>query len=96
MKASGTHGVASEALPVIVEVQDAQGLGFSGVPVTFTVTAGGGHLSASNVITDSTGRARTTLTLGITPGKNTVRAAAVEVQQSAIFTIHCYQCEFSE
>ena len=87
VKASGTHGVAGEALPVIVEVQDEQGLGFSGVPVTFTVTAGGGHLSASNVITDRTGRARTTLTLGTTPGKNTVRAAAVEVQQPVILTI---------
>ena len=84
---SGTHGVAGGALPVIVEVQDEQGLGFSGVPVTFTVTAGGGHLSASNVITDSTGRARTTLTLGTTAGKNTVRAVAERAPRPVSFTI---------
>ena len=87
VKVSGTHGVAGEDLPVIVEVQDEQGLGFSGVPITFTVTAGGGHLSASNVITDNTGRARTTLTLGITPGKNTVRAAAAQAPRPVSFTI---------
>ena len=87
VKVSGTHGVAGGALPVIVEVQDAQGFGFSGVPVVFAVTAGGGHLSVSDVITDITGRARVTLTLGTTPGRNTIRATAVEVQQPVIFTI---------
>ena len=87
VKVSGTHGVADTALPVIVEVQDERGFGFSGVPVTFTVTAGGGRVSASNVITDTTGRARTTLTLGTIPGKNTVRTTAVEVRRPALFTI---------
>ena len=84
---SGTHGVAGAALPLIVEVQDENGFGFSGVPVTFTVTAGGGQLSASKVITDATGRARTTLTLGSTPGKNTVRTTVVETPQPVSFTI---------
>ena len=87
VKISGIHGVAGASLPFIVEVQDEQGLGFSGVPVTFTVTAGGGHLSDSNVITDSTGRARTTLTLGTTPGKNTVRAIAAQAPRPVSFTI---------
>ena len=87
VKVSGTHGVAGISLPVIAEVQDEQGLGFSGVPVTFTVTAGGGRLSTSNAITDVTGRARTNLTLGAKPGKNTVRAAAVGVRQPALFSI---------
>ena len=84
---SGTHGVADTVHPISVEVQDAHGFGFSGVPVTFTVTAGGGHLNASNVITDSTGRARTTLTLGPVPGKNTIRAAAAEVLRPVSFSI---------
>ena len=84
---SGTHGVAGTAVPVIVEVQDAQGLGFSGVPVTFTVTAGGGQLNASNVIADSRGSARTTLTLGPVPGKNTIRAVAAEVLRPVSFSI---------
>ena len=87
VKVSGTQGIAGKPLPVIVEVRDEQGLGFSGVPVTFSVTAGGGRVSTSNVITDITGRARTTLTLGTTPGKNTVRAAAVEVRRPTLFTI---------
>ena len=87
LKVSGTHGVAGAALPLIVEVQDENGFGFSGVPVTFTVTAGGGQLTAPNVITDRTGRARTTLTLGSTPGKNTVRVAATGVARPVSFTI---------
>ena len=84
---SGMHGVAGTAHPIGVEVQDAHGFGFSGVPVTFTVTAGGGQLNASNVIADSTGRARTTLTLGPVPGKNTIRAAAAEVLRPVSFSI---------
>ena len=87
VKISGTHSVVGTALPIIVEVQDEQGLGFFGVPVTFTLTTGSGHLSASKVITDATGRAWATLKLGNTPGKNTVRAAAVEVRQPALFNI---------
>ncbi len=84
---SGTHGVVGTAHPIGVEVQDAHGFGFSGVPVTFTVTAGGGQLSASNVIADNTGRARTTLTLGPVSGKNTIRATAAEVLRPVSFSI---------
>ena len=87
VKISGTRGVAGRALPVIVEVQDEKGLGFAGVPVTFAVTAGGGRLYPSNVITDITGRAGTTVTLGAIPGRNTIQATAVEVRQPTIFTI---------
>ena len=79
--------MAGAALPLIVEVQDENGFGFSGVPVTFTVTAGGGQLTAPNVITDRTGRARTTLTLGSTPGQNTVRVAATGVSRSVSLAI---------
>ena len=74
IKVSGTRGVAGEVLPLIVEVQDEHGFGFAGVPVTFSIIAGGGSLSTVNVITDHTGRAGTTFTLGTTPGKYTVRA----------------------
>ena len=87
VKVSGTHGVAGTILPVIMEVQDEQGFGFSGVPVTFTVTAGNGQLSDSNVITDAIGRAQTILRLDATPGKNVVRATVVEIQRPALFTI---------
>ena len=42
--------------------------------VTFAVTAGGGTLSATSATTNASGRAQTTLTLGDTPGDNTVAA----------------------
>ena len=88
LKILGAHGVAGSALTVVVEVQDENGLGFSGVPVTFTITTGGGKLSALQLpSTDITGRARTTLTLGGTPGKNTVRASAAAISQPINFTI---------
>ena len=84
---SGAHGVAGTAIPFVVEVQDQHNRAFSGVPVTFAVTVGGGKLSATTATTDITGRARTTLTLGGTPGKNTVRVSAAEVPQAVHFTI---------
>ena len=52
---------------------DAESL-FAGVPVTFTVTAGGGTLSATSVATDATGRAQVTLTPGATAVTQTVTA----------------------
>ena len=70
-----------------MEVQDEKGLGFSGVPVTFSVTAGGGHLSPSTATTDGTGRTRITLTLGGTPGEHTVQVSAAAVEQPVNFTI---------
>ena len=87
LKISGTHGMAGAALRVIIKVYDEDGFEFSGVPVTFSVTAGGGRLSPPNAITDGTGRAWTTLTLGSTPGRNTVRVVAAEAPRPVNFTI---------
>ena len=87
LKISGAHGVAGATLPFVVEVQDEKGLGFSGVPVTFSVTAGGGHLSPSTATTDGTGRARSTLTLGGTPGEHTVQVSAAAVERPVNFTV---------
>ncbi len=84
---SEMQGVVGTAHPIGVEVQDAHGFGFSEVPVTFTVTAGGGQLNTSNVIADSLGRAWTILTLGPAPGKNTVRVAAAEGLRPISFSI---------
>ena len=84
---SGAHGVTGATLPFVVEVQDQHNRAFSGVPVTFAVTAGGGRLSALTAITNITGRARTTLMLGGTPGENTVRVSAAEGPQPVRFTI---------
>ena len=91
---SGTHGVAGTAHAIGVEVQDAHGFGFSEVPVTFTVTAGGGQLSASNVIADNTGRARTTLTLGPVPGKKHYPRRCCGSLTSCQFQHYRRRCEF--
>ena len=84
---SGSRGMINAASSLIVEVRDEKGFGFSGVPVKFTVTAGGGTLAALNVVTDSRGRARTSLTLGSIPGRNTVRVTAAEAPRTLSLTI---------
>ena len=70
------QGPAGTALsePFVVEVRDQSGAAHAGAAVIFSVTAGGGTLSARTVATDAEGRAATTLTLGREPGTNTVRA----------------------
>ena len=71
---SGTAGDAL-ANPFVVEVKDEDGETTEGVPVTFSVTAGGGRLSATSATTDRNGRAETTLTLGRQRGVNSVQAS---------------------
>ena len=72
----GQGGQVGERLakPFVVSVLDQNGSAFAGAVVTFSVTAGGGTLSATTAATDASGRARTTLTLGPDPGTNTVAA----------------------
>ena len=73
------------AKPFVVSVLDQNGSAFAGASVTFSVTAGGGTLSAVTDTTDASGRARTTLTLGNDAGTNTA-AATVEGLESVTFT----------
>ena len=70
----------------VVEVQDEKRVAFEGVPVTFLVTAGGGTLSTTNTMTDADGKAESTLTLGPTPGANTVTVSVTEIQEQQTFT----------
>ena len=81
----GTSGTAL-AQPFVVEVQDGESAAFTGVPVTFAITAGGGTLSATSTTTDANGQAESTLTLGNSAGTNTVRASAQGIAQSETFT----------
>ena len=55
----GQEGLAGEPLakPFVVSVLDQGGSAFAGAVVTFSVTAGGGTLSAATVTTDANGRA---------------------------------------
>ena len=87
----GQGGRAGEPLakPFIVSVLDQDGSAFAGAVVTFSVTAGGGTLSATTATTDAKGRAATRLTLGSDAETNTVRAtvaglAAVTFTATAI------------
>ena len=90
LKISGAtqQGAPSTTLtnPFVVEVQDANGAAFAGVPVTFAVTAGGGTLSITNTMTNANGRAESTLILGSSVGTNTVRVSVQGVSQAATFT----------
>ena len=87
VKLSETHGLTGVGRRILIEVQDERGVGFSGVPVTFRITAGGGWLYASNVVTNGIGRAETTFVLGAIPGEKTLRVVPVEPMQPISFSI---------
>ena len=76
---------AQLAEPFVVEVRDRRNNPLEGVEVTFSVTAGDGSLSQGVVMTDSSGRASTALTLGRTPGTNAVTVSAGDLEPE-IFT----------
>ena len=72
--------------PFVVEVLDPSDNPLPGVQVTFSVTSGGGRLSATTATTDSDGRAESTLTLGPKPGANTVTVSVAGIQEEMTFT----------
>ena len=84
LKISGTVTPSDNLL--IVEVRDSEAVPFEGIAVTFTVTSGGGTLSATTVMTDTNGRAQTTLTLGSTGEQNNVEASVAGVVQTVTFS----------
>lgn len=62
--------------PIIVRVHDKEGRVVEGATVTFAVTGGGGHLTASSVPTNLDGLASVHWTMGTPPVWNRVRASA--------------------
>jgi adhesin/invasin len=60
--------------PIEVAVTDADGNPVSGAAVTWVITAGGGSVDPTTSVTDATGHASTTWTLGPSVGSNTVDA----------------------
>ncbi len=84
----GQQGLPGAALekPLLVEVRDQSNKPVSGVEVSFSVSSGGGTLSASSVTTDSSGRAESTLTLGPNLGANTVTVSVIGIQEGQTFT----------
>ena len=89
LKISGDdqHTAPGRALeqPFIVEVQDGTSTPFEGVPVTFTVAAGGGSVHPETVLTDESGRAESTLTFGPKASTNTVHVSVEGIAELAIF-----------
>ena len=77
----GLPGAALEK-PFVVEVRDQTDKPLPGIEVVFSVTSGGGTLSATDVTTDSNGRAESTLTLGPNPGINTVTVSVTGITRT--------------
>jgi adhesin/invasin len=67
-----------------VTVKNAEGVAVPSIPVTFTVTAGGGSLAVATVNTDTNGVATDTWTLGHAAGVQTV-AATVTTLAPVVF-----------
>lgn len=83
----GQTGATEAALPdpLVVQVLDGEGVPFAAVPVTFTVTAGGGSLVSVDSATDADGLAGATFALGPDPGLNTVEVTAAGITASVTF-----------
>ena len=73
--------------PFVVEAQDESGSVLEGIPVTFTVTVGGGTLSVTSTTTDPNGRAQSTLTLGPNLGTNTLEVSATGIEGPVTFHV---------
>jgi hypothetical protein len=71
--------------PFVVRVVDQNGDPIEGVPVTFSVIAGGGSVDVGNTTTDADGLAESTLTLGPNPGINTVEVTAEGIITTVTF-----------
>ena len=72
----GQTGQPGQTLePFVIQVRTQEGTPSEGVSVIFFVLTGGGSLSATVAITNSNGRAASTLTLGSEPGTNRVQVS---------------------
>ena len=93
----GQGGLVGEQLakPFVVSVLDQDGSAFTGAVVSFSVTTGGGTLSATTVTTNANGRAATRLTLGSEPGTNTVSATVAGLEPVTFTTTAVVQTAHS-
>src|SRR5579883_2519405 len=62
--------------PLVVTALDANNHPVANVAVTFTVASGGGSVATANAVTNSSGQASTTFSLGTTAGANSVTASS--------------------
>lgn len=86
--AGDTQSALTESMlpiPLRVRLTGSDGGRFAGATVSWSVTAGSATLGAASSVTDDTGSASTTVTLGPTPGQIVVRAA-VDAVPAVTFT----------
>jgi hypothetical protein len=76
---------AQLAQSLVVRVNNSTGAAVPGTTVTFTVTGGGGSVQPSTAVTDASGQATATWTLGGATGTQTVSASATGTN-AVIFT----------
>src|SRR5881396_1025982 len=69
----------SQLDPLRVRLLGSDGRRFAGATVTWTVTAGTATLGAVSSVTDDTGSASATVTLGVAPGQSTIQAAVTSI-----------------
>ena len=83
---SGQTAVVGTTLPnpLVALVTAADGLGVSGVTVTFAVASGGGSVTSATAVTNSAGLAQTTWKLGSAVGAQTVTASAGSLTGSPV------------
>lgn len=72
------------ATPLTVVVKDANGVPLAGIPVTWTVSAGGGAMDPGTSTTDAAGTATAGYTAGITNGNKTIQASVTGATGSPI------------
>ncbi|MEH1863691.1 MAG: N,N-dimethylformamidase beta subunit family domain-containing protein [Nostoc sp.] len=91
-KTSGDNqtGTAGAALPnpLLVQVKDGAGNPQSGVTVNFAVTNGGGSVSPASAVTNASGQASTTLTLGAVLGSTLPITNAVSATAAGIGSVN--------
>ena len=92
----GQQGLPGAVLenPFVVEVRDQNDKPLAEVQVTFAVTSSEGTLSVTSTMTDSSGRAESTLTLGPGPETNTVEVSAAGIEGTVIFSAEIRRNEF--
>jgi hypothetical protein len=83
---SGTAGTAL-AQPLVVKVTDAAGAPVPGVTIRWAA-AGGGTVSAATSVTDASGLASVTRTLGNVAGEQTTRASGDDLEGSPVTFTH--------
>jgi hypothetical protein len=86
---NGQVGLVGQALgvPLVVKVASSSGVAVKGAGVLFAVTSGAATVSPTSTVTDTAGQAKTSVTLGSTPGTVVVTATVSGTQLTTSFSI---------